>query len=55
MSPAAPAVLLQHIRRLVGTSPDKQPSDRKLLRRFAGRGDRDAFKAHWTGANCLSR
>jgi RNA polymerase sigma factor (sigma-70 family) len=43
MTSPAPTVLLHHIRRLVGTHPDEQPSDRELLRRFAVRGDQDAF------------
>jgi len=43
MTSPAPVVLLQHIRRLVGTRPDDQLSDRELLRRFAVWSDQDAF------------
>jgi DNA-directed RNA polymerase specialized sigma24 family protein len=39
------AVLVNHVRRLVGAAPQRQATDLELLRRFAGRRDEAAFEA----------
>jgi RNA polymerase sigma factor (sigma-70 family) len=39
------AVLVNHVRRLVGTAPQREATDHALLRRFAGSRDEAAFEA----------
>src|SRR5437868_6056533 len=45
MTSAQTGIVLQHIRRLAGTSRAAQPPDAQLLERFAARRDEAAFAA----------